>query len=214
MIKRGLRPNLDVKAFAIFLVLMLFFAIFLFYPIAYMFNAAFVVQGRFSTIFFQLMFTDTFYNEALLNSILIGLFSTILTAAFSLPLAFVLVRYSFRAKTLLQGLLLVPLVMPPFVGAIGMKQIFARYGSFNLLLIQLGLMSPSNPFDWFGGGFWGIIIMEVLHLYPIMYLSLAGALPMSTRVWRKLRRASAPEVWQCSGRSLFLLHFPASLQVQ
>jgi iron(III) transport system permease protein len=66
--------------------------------------------------------------------------------------------------------------MPPFVGAIGMKQIFARFGSVNLLLIDLGLMNPRNPADWLGGGFWGIIILEVLHLYPIMYLSIAAAL--------------------------------------
>jgi iron(III) transport system permease protein len=66
--------------------------------------------------------------------------------------------------------------MPPFVGAIGLKQIFARYGSINLLLIDLGLMNPRRPVDWFGGGFWGIITIEVLNLFPIMYLSIAAAL--------------------------------------
>ncbi len=170
------RSRLDAKAFAIFLALMGFFAVFLFYPIAYVFGAAFVIQGQVSPIFFQLMFSDRFLTEALANSVMIGILSTIFTAAFSLPLAFILVRYNFPAKSMLQALLLVPLVMPPFVGAIGMKQVFARYGSLNLLLIDLGLMNPTNPFDWFGGGFWGIIVMEVLHLYPIMYLSIAAAM--------------------------------------
>jgi iron(III) transport system permease protein len=170
------RSGFDTNAFVIFLVLIGFFAIFLFYPIAYMFGASFIIHGQPSLVFFQIMFTDRFLTEALLNSILIGVLSTIFTALLSLPLAFLLVRYNFSGKNLLQGLLLVPLVMPPFVGAIGMKQIFSRYGSLNLLLIDLGLMNPSNPYDWFGGGFWGIILMEVLHLYPIMYLSVAAAL--------------------------------------
>jgi iron(III) transport system permease protein len=33
-----------------------------------------------------------------------------------------------------------------------------------------------QPIDWLGGGFWGVVILEVLHLYPIMYLNLAAAL--------------------------------------
>jgi iron(III) transport system permease protein len=85
-----------------------------------------------------------------------------------------MVRYDFPFKRLFQAILLVPLVMPPFVGAIGMKQLFARYGSFNLLLMQFNLIK--QPIDWFGGGFYGIILMEALHLYPFLYLNTAAAL--------------------------------------
>lgn len=166
----------DIKAVVIFVCLMGFFAVFLFYPMAYVFANALLVSGNPSLVFFQIMFSDRFLTQALLNSFLIGLLTTIFTAVLSLPLAFVLVRYDFPGKSVFQALLLVPLVMPPFVGAIGMKQIFARFGSVNLLLIDLGLMNPANPTDWLGGGFWGIIILEVLHLYPIMYLSIAAAL--------------------------------------
>jgi iron(III) transport system permease protein len=56
-----------------------------------------------------------------------------------------------------------------------MKQMFARFGSINLLLLKLGIVD--QPIDWFGGGgFWGVVILEVLHLYPIMYLNVAAAL--------------------------------------
>lgn len=168
--------NVDIKAFTVFLVIMGFFTVFLFYPLAYVFKSAFVVQGKITAVFFELLFTDSFLTQALTNSILIGGLTTVATAAFGLPLAFLCVRYRFPGKGWLQGLLLVPLVMPPFVGAIGLKQVFARFGSLNLLLINLGLMNSSNPIDWFGGGFWGIITIEVLNLFPIMYLSIAAAL--------------------------------------
>lgn len=170
------RQDFDSKAFAIFLAIMIFFVIFLFYPLAYVFESAFVIQGKITPVFFLLLFSDQFLSQSLVNSILIGVLATISTAVFSLPLAFLCVRYNFPCKNILQGLLLVPLVMPPFVGAIGLKQIFARYGSVNLLLIDLGLMNPRRPVDWFGGGFWGIITIEVLNLFPIMYLSIAAAL--------------------------------------
>ncbi|MCD6334966.1 MAG: iron ABC transporter permease [Candidatus Latescibacteria bacterium] len=152
-----------------------FFAAFLFYPLSHTFTHAFYVDGRFTLTFFKLMFTNPIQREAILNSVKLGLVTTLATTLLSLPLAFMLVRVRFRGKGILSGLILVPMVMPPFVGAIGMKQMFARFGSINLLLIKLGIVDA--PIDWFGGGgFVGVVIMEVLHLYPIMYLNVAAAL--------------------------------------
>src|SRR5205085_96773 len=46
----------------------------------------------------------------------------------------------------------------------------------NLGLMQLGLLDPATPIDWLGeGGVIGIVLMQVLHLYPILYLNLAAA---------------------------------------
>jgi len=164
----------DRNAFLIFLGLMAFFGVFLFFPILYVFRGAFFSGGRFTLTYFRLMITDPFYRESIVNSAKIGVATTVFTSLFSVPLAYLMVRYDFTGKRLVQGILLVPLVMPPFVGAIGMKQLFARYGSVNLLLMQLGLIQ--RPVDWFGGGFYGVILLEALHLYPFLYLSTAAAL--------------------------------------
>jgi len=97
--------------------------------------------------------------------------------AISIPLAYAFLRYHFPGKSFLSMAMLLPLILPPFVGAIGLKQFFARFGSINLFLAELGLVDMQNPPDWFGnGGFLGIILLEVLHLYPIMYLSLDPSL--------------------------------------
>ena len=78
---------------------------------------------------------------------------------------------------MLSGLLLVPMIMPPFVGAIGMRQFFARYGSVNLLLARLHLGNLAVPIDWLGdSGFWGVVILLTLNLYPIMFLNLSAAM--------------------------------------
>ena len=160
----------------IFLVgLIAFFALFLFYPLWYAIVQSLVVDGRLTFAFYELMVTSPVYQEAILNSFRLGMITTIATTLLSLPLAFLLVRYDFAGKGVVNGLILVPMVLPPFVGAIGMKQMFARFGSINLLLLDLGLID--QPIDWFGGGgFVGVVILEVLHLYPIMYLNVAAAL--------------------------------------
>ena len=161
---------------AVFLaVLLVFFVAFLIYPLWYAVTAAFIVDGTFTLKFFDYMLTNPVYVEAILNSFRLAMVTTLATTALSLPLALLLTRYDFKGKGILQGMILVPMVLPPFVGAIGMKQMFARFGSVNLLLMRMDIID--QPIDFFGGGgFLGVVILEVLHLYPIMYLNVAAAL--------------------------------------
>jgi iron(III) transport system permease protein len=151
-----------------------FFITFMLYPLSFVLASAFFTDKGFSLIFFKLMLSSPDYTVVLANSVNLGLAVTLLTTVISVPLAFLLVRYQFPGKGLLNGLMLVPLVLPPFVGAIGMRQLLARFGSINLLLLYLGVID--QPIDWFGGGLAAVILLEVLHLYPIMYLNLAAAL--------------------------------------
>lgn len=114
--------------------------------------------------------------ECLTNSLALAAVTTLATTLLCLPLAHALARYRYRGQALLSGLLLVPLVLPPFVGAIGLEHFLGRFGTVNLVLMQLGLMAPGEPIDWLGrGGFSGIVAMQVLHLYPVLYLNLAAA---------------------------------------
>ena len=163
------RYDLSAANAAVLVFLWLFFIVFMLYPISYVFSTAFFTAEGFSLIFFKLMLSSPNYVAILANSINLGLAVTFFTSLLSLPLAFLLVRYEFPGKGLLNGLILIPMVLPPFVGAIGMWQLLARFGSINLLLLD-------QPIDWLGSGFWGVLILEVLHLYPIMYLNLAAAL--------------------------------------
>ncbi|MCI0511991.1 iron ABC transporter permease [candidate division KSB1 bacterium] len=153
----------------------LFFGCFLIYPLFYVFVNAFYVNQRFTLTFFALIISNAWQWQLILNSINLGLLVTLLTTVISLPLAWVMVRYEFPGKALFSGLILVPMVLPPFVGAVGMRQMFARFGSINLLLMQLGIIQ--QPIDWFGSDeLLGLVILQVLHLYPIMYLNVAAAL--------------------------------------
>ena len=159
----------------IFLALLLaFFSLFLIYPLGHVLIHAFFVDGQFTLEFFSFVITDASQWEIVLNSINLGLAVTVATTLISVPMAIALVRYDFVGKGLLNGLLLVPMVLPPFVGAVGMRQMFARFGSVNLLLMNLGVID--QPIDWLGGGMMGVVVMEVLHLYPIMYLTVASGL--------------------------------------
>jgi iron(III) transport system permease protein len=152
-----------------------FLAAFLVYPAIYIFSEAFWIEGHFSLAYFRDILHNPPIRESISNSVFLGLVTTAATTLLAVPLAIVAVRYAFRGKGILTGLLLVPMIMPPFVGAIGMRRLLAREGSVNLILQKLGLIS--HGVDFLGtSGFWAVALLQVLHLYPIMYLNVAAAL--------------------------------------
>ncbi len=200
------RYDLGWPTLTFLLALAAFFGLFLFYPLWYAFVKAFVIDGRINVLYFKLMGTNPVYREVIFNSFRLGVITTLATTVLSLPIAFLIVRYDFRGKGFLNGLILVPMVLPPFVGAIGMQQMFARFGSINLLLLKLGVVD--HPVDWFGGGFAGVVILEVLHLYPIMYLNLAAALSNIDPALEEAARNLGSKGFQLFRRVTFPLTLP------
>ncbi len=162
----------------VFALTSVFFACFFILPIIETLSGAFYEPGSgFTLAYVTEVFRNPIYLEGLWNSLLMGVFSTILAIAIAMPLAFLTDRFLFPGKTILSALILIPMILPPFVGAIGIKQILGQMGALNALLQSMGLMDPSHPVDWLGQSrLGGVVIMNALHLYPILYLNLVAAL--------------------------------------
>jgi iron(III) transport system permease protein len=167
----------------LFLVLLaLFFGLFMVYPLVRVLAGAFLLTDAhghttFTIAFFRLLIENRLYRIALANSFEIATAATLGTALIAIPLALLFTRCRFPGRAVLGPALLAPLILPPFVGAIGIQHFFARFGALNLLLAKLGVVALSHPIDWLGeGGFIGIIALEILHLFPIFFLSVSAAL--------------------------------------
>jgi len=121
----------------------------------------------------RLVFRDPTLVRGLVNAGVIAAATTAVALGIALPLAHLSVRYEFPGRGLLSGLLLVPLVLPPFVGALGMRLVLSRFGP----LTQMVPGDHPLGIDWLGH--WrlgGIIVVEALHLYPIILLNLQAAM--------------------------------------
>ncbi len=162
----------------VWVVTAVFFAAFFAWPVWQILKGGFVdADGRFTLVYLGALLRDPLYVGALGNSLLLACATTLLAVLIALPLAVVGDRYLFPGKTLFSSLVLLPMILPPFVGAIGIKQIFGQYGAFNALLHHAGLLAPAATIDWFAANqFWGIAIVEALSLYPIIYLNALAAL--------------------------------------
>jgi iron(III) transport system permease protein len=157
-------------------------AMFLIWPIVLTVNGGFrAPDGSLTFRYVVSVFEDPLWVQGLINSLLIASATTVLCLLIVMPLSLLAARYDFPAKPLVTSLLLVPLILPPFVGAIGLRALMGRFGSLNALLTSMGLLDPESPgIDFLGGAvggrFWGVVIMEALHLYPILYLNVTAAL--------------------------------------
>ncbi len=118
---------------------------------------------------------DPVLRRGLLNALGIALCTTGASLLIALPLALVRARCEFPGRRVLGALLLAPLILPPFVGAVGVHQVLGLRGALNSALLNLGLIDQG--IDFLGrGGFWAVVAVEALHLYPIVYLNLVSAL--------------------------------------
>ncbi|MFT5128479.1 MAG: iron(III) transport system permease protein [Rhodothermales bacterium] len=147
------------------------------------------------------------YLEGLWNAFLIGLTVTTIVALIAIPLAVMADRYEFAGKSWVNGLILLPLILPPFVGALGFQQVFGQLGAFNALLTHLGFFDAGLGPDWLGSNRFAVVcLIEALHLYPILYLNLSTVLAnidpalhdaarnLGATPWRRFRQITLPLV--------------------
>jgi iron(III) transport system permease protein len=164
-------------------IILLLFAVFLGWPIVQVVRVGFTgipVEGKsapFTFAYIAAVFRDESLRRGLLNSLLIAFLVTFVCLLISIPLSILSVRYDFRGKGIVSALLLVPLILPPFVGAIGMRQILGRFGVLTSIAQDAGIVPHGHPIDWMGmHRLTGVILIEALALYPILFLNLTAAL--------------------------------------
>ncbi|MCA9304144.1 MAG: iron ABC transporter permease [Phycisphaerales bacterium] len=153
--------------------LLFLLAVFLLYPIGLTVRGGFaedVSTGDGWTLdHLMLVFRDPLLIKGIVNAFKIAITTTLLCIIVSLPLAVLSANFSFPGKKLLNAMILVPLILPPFVGAIGIRALLGRAGALNALF--------GTDWDVLGATkFWGVVAVLALHLYPIIYLNATASL--------------------------------------
>ncbi len=162
-------PGQIALALAIFSFLLAFLVV----PVATVIYVAFTERGTgaLTLVNFQDFFATELFVRSLWNSIWVSLMTVAFASVIALPLAYLTTRFEFRGAIIVQTLGFLPLVMPPFVGAVAMQLLFGRNGSVNLLLDEW--FDVKIPFM---EGLWGVVFVEALHYFPFILVNLSVAL--------------------------------------
>ena len=115
--------------------------------------------------------TSALYQQALVNTLVVSLTSTLFATLIAVPAAYCVARVRMRFKPLILSLSIVPLISPPFIGAYAWVLLFGRSGvATHYLDAWTGLSLPPiyGPF--------GVILALTLGNFPYVFLFVQGAL--------------------------------------
>ncbi len=154
-------------------VIALFLLVFLIIPAGTVIYTAFTEKGTgaLTIVNFIDFFNTDLFRRSFFNSVYVSGMSVVWATVIALPLAVLTTRFDFRGSLIIQTLGFVPLIMPPFVGAVAMQLLFGRNGTVNLILN-----------DWFGirlpfmEGLNGVIFVQSLHYFPFILINLSTSL--------------------------------------
>jgi len=101
-----------------------------------------------------------------INTIILGLSTTLFSVLLGTALAFVLARFEFPGKRLVSVLALAPLIIPPFISGMGFRLILGPNGFLNNFFLN-----PVFNFKLIFEGFLAITFVQTSHFYALVYLN-------------------------------------------
>ena len=177
-VKRFLQK--DFTQFIVFLIPMVFLAVFLLYPMGITLVRAFWEPASFNFKFtgwsfegFRQFFSTRMYIRSLGNSIIVSISVTLLCLLIGVPMGYCVARVKIPGKKLLVSLGILPIIMPSFVGAYTWVILLGNKGiirvALNWLLNPLGISIPSIY------GMFGMILCMTLTYFPFVFQMSYGA---------------------------------------
>ena len=179
---------------AVSIVILCLYALFLIYPLFKLLYNAFFLNGSFTTQYFQSFFSQKYYVKSIFNSLKVSVCATALSLIIGIPLAYFYQMYEIKGKTVLQVLIILCSMSAPFIGAYSWIMLLGRSGVITKFIEALIPIRMPNIY-----GFNGILLVESLQLFPLVFLYVSGALK---NIDNSLLEAS--ENMGCSGFKRFM----------
>jgi molybdate transport system permease protein len=145
------------------------------------------------------LLTSSIVTEALRLSLVASLAATIVSLVLGVPLAWILARLDFPGRSVMRGIVTLPLVLPPVVGGAALLFALGRRGLIGEPLYgATGLLLPFST--------WGVIVATTFVAMPFMVITVEGALrsldqryegaaaTLGASRWTVLRRVTLPMI--------------------
>jgi molybdate transport system permease protein len=138
-------------------------------------------------------------TDAVRLSLVTSLAATVISAVVGVPLAWLMARVEFPGRSLMRGVVTLPLVLPPVVGGAALLFALGRRGLIGAPLNQAtGLLLPFST--------WGVVVANTFVAMPFLVITIEGALrnldqryeeaaaTLGARRWTVLRRVTLPMI--------------------
>jgi iron(III) transport system permease protein len=185
----------------LFLIITLIFvslALFIVYPLAKVITVSFQARpgGPFTLDTFREVLGSRYLGRAFWNSIMMGVLTAVIGSILGFLFAYAIARTNIPLKKALHIIAIVPMVSPPFIGAMAIIMLFGNNG-----LITYSILGIHNYPIY---GFRGLLIAQVITFFPVAYITLRGviesisptledaALDLGGSRWKVFRKVTLP----------------------
>lgn len=145
------------------------------------------------------LLTEEVVTDALRLSLVTSLAATAVSGLIGVPLAWVIARVPFRGRSLVRGIVTLPLVLPPVVGGAALLFALGRRGLVGEPLNEAtGILLPFS--------IWGVIVANVFVAMPFLVITVESAFrnldlrfegaaaSLGAGRWTVLRRVTLPMI--------------------
>ena len=170
--------------------------VFILYPLFRVIVKSVVIDGRLSLSVLGEVFSSWYLRRAFLNSVMMGILTAIFGVIVGFLFAFSLSRTDIPLKKFFHVIAIIPIVSPPFIGALSIIMLFGNNGLITWTLLKI------KNFQIYG--FRGLLIAQVVTFFPVAYITLKGvlesisptledaALDLGGSRWKVFRRVTLP----------------------
>ena len=155
------------------LVITLIFALFLIYPLFSLLLSSFKdpLTGSWSMTNFHRFSSRKYYYQGLIHSFQVTSCVTVLAIVIGVPMAYFMTFYKVKFKALVEVLIIISMLSPPFIGAYSWVLLCGRSGVVTTFFREVLHINLPTIY-----GFSGILLVFTLKLYPFIFLYVSGAL--------------------------------------
>ena len=167
--------------------------IFILYPLLCMIKQSFIGDAGFTTEVYKSIFTE--HMKLVKNSTFVGLLAAFFSTLLGLFVALSVWMAGRKAGKILESILLISMVSPPFVSSLAYIQLFGRNGLITKRILGLSI----NPYGWVG-----VVVMQTMFFASLNALMIIG---MLRKMDMSLVRASS-DLGASSGYTLWRIVVP------
>jgi iron(III) transport system permease protein len=184
----------------LFIITLIFISLILFivYPLVKVILVSFQTTpgGKLSLAVFQEVFKSRYLGQAFLNSVLMGILTATMGCVLGFLFAYAIARTGIPFKKIFHIIAIIPVVSPPFIGAMAIIMLFGNNGLITWFLLKI----KNYPIY----GFQGLLIAQVITFFPVAYITLRGviesisptledaALDLGGSRWKVFRKVTFP----------------------
>ncbi len=160
----------DPLLLCVIVVLLLALILFIIYPLLKVCIVSFQVDGRFSFDNFTsvITYSNGYYMKALWNSLWMGFATATIGTFIAYIFAYSLTRANIRGHRFFNLIATIPIISPPFIGALAVVMLFGRNGFVSSTILGMENANAYGPK--------GLLFAQVLTFFPVAYITLRGVL--------------------------------------